>query len=353
VLAYLGVIANPRDEESILRIINVPTRGIGDTSVNKLRTAAGTRGLYEAMAMPEVMDELPERTRRAVKNFRGILSKFIGLKDKTSVGEMARALVDDIGILTSYQEENTPESLNRIENIRELVSALSEFSARDGGGSLEDFLQEVSLVSDVDQAEFGRNAVTLMTLHAAKGLEFPVVFVTGLEEGLFPLSGAANDRADLEEERRLMYVGMTRARQKLHLSWAITRYRYGELSYSTRSRFLDEIDRTLLREESSSARLDSPYRRDQGKGIPQRAPAPVKRKPEPGHTFASDPMPDYENESQVGFSARVGSRVVHESFGRGKIMSIDGSGENARAVVDFESVGRKHLMLKFANLRPQ
>jgi DNA helicase II / ATP-dependent DNA helicase PcrA len=353
VLAYLGVIANPRDEESILRIINVPARGIGDTSVKKLREAAGARGLYEAMAMPEVMGELPERTQRAVRNFRNILAKFIALKDQTSVGELARALVDDIGIMKAYEEENTPESLNRIENIRELVSALSEFSVRDGGGSLEDFLQEVSLVSDVDQAEFGRNAVTLMTLHAAKGLEFPVVFVSGLEEGLFPLGGATNDRQDLEEERRLMYVGMTRAREKLHLSWAITRYRYGELSYSTRSRFLDEIDRTLIREESSSARPDSPYRRDEGRPIPQRAPsAPPRRKPETGHSFASDPMPDYENESQVASNVRVGTRVMHESFGRGKIMSIDGSGENARAVVDFESVGRKHLMLKFANLRP-
>jgi DNA helicase II / ATP-dependent DNA helicase PcrA len=353
VLAYLGVIANPRDEESILRIINVPARGIGDTSVKKLREAAGALGLYEAMAMPEVMGELPERTQRAVRGFRTILSKYIDLKDQASVGELARALVDDIGIMKAYEEENTPESLNRIENIRELVSALSEFSARDGGGSLEDFLQEVSLVSDVDQAEFGRNAVTLMTLHAAKGLEFPVVFVAGLEEGLFPLGGASTDRQDLEEERRLMYVGMTRAREKLHLLWAITRYRYGELSYSTRSRFLDEIDRTLIKEESSSARPDAPYRRDEGRPIPQRAPsAPPRRKPESGHSFASDPMPDYENESQVASNVRVGTRVMHESFGRGKIMSIDGSGENARAVVDFESVGRKHLMLKFANLRP-
>jgi DNA helicase-2/ATP-dependent DNA helicase PcrA len=353
VLAYLDVVANPRDDESILRIINVPARGIGETSVGKLRTAAGKLGLYEAMSLPEVLDQLPERTRRAARDFRALLAKFIGLKEKTSLGELARALVDDIGILAAYTEEHTPEALNRIENIRELVSALSEFSARGEGGTLEEFLQEVSLVSEIDQAEFGRNAVTLMTLHAAKGLEFPVVFIAGLEEGLFPLSGAAADRADLEEERRLMYVGVTRARQKLHLTWANTRYRYGELTYSARSRFLDEIDKSQVLEESSSSRHAAPYRRDEGRPIPSRPPAPVRKKPESGHVFFADPLPDYENESQISFNARVGSRVVHESFGRGKIMSIDGSGENARAVVDFESVGRKHLMLKFANLRPQ
>jgi DNA helicase II / ATP-dependent DNA helicase PcrA len=353
VLAYLSVIANPRDDESILRIINVPARGIGDTSVGKLRAAAGARSLYESMLLPEVLDQLPDRTRKGVLQFRAMLAKYIGLKDKTSVGELARALIDDIGILLSLQEENTPEAKNRIENIRELVSALSEFSARGSERTIEDFLQEVSLVSDVDQAEFGRNAVTLMTLHAAKGLEFPVVWISGIEEGLFPLGAAGNDKREMEEERRLMYVGITRARQKLYLSWAITRYRFGEQTYSTRSRFLEEIDGALIAEDQGSRRASAPYRRAEARPSPPRPAARPTKRSDAVEPFFADPLPDYEGESQVGFQAKVGARVTHEAFGRGKILAIDGSGDNARAVVDFESVGRKHLMLKFANLRPQ
>jgi DNA helicase II / ATP-dependent DNA helicase PcrA len=358
VLAYLAVIVNPADTESLQRIINVPGRGIGDTSVTKLRAAAAEHGLslYDLLASKHLEGLLSARTEKAAREFRALLGRYVARKDEMSVGELSRALVDEIGVLSALKEENTPEALVRIENIQELVSALSEFAARGEEVGLEDFLQEVSLVSDVDQADFGRNAVTLMTLHAAKGLEFPVVFVTGLEEGLFPLGGASADRVELEEERRLMYVGMTRAKVKLYLSWAVTRYRFGEMSYSSRSRFLDEIDGSLIRQEGDRPVAARPYRRS-GPGMfdaPARPAPPAKKKqPEDGGIFSSDPMPDYEGESQDSFHAVVGSRVTHETFGAGRVMAIDGRGENARAVVDFDSVGRKHLMLKFANLRPQ
>ena len=359
ILSYLSVIANPADTESLLRVINVPARGIGDTTIGKIRTLAdGHRvPLMEFLLSKELEGVIADRTLKAVRQFHGLLTRYIRLREEISVGELARALVDEIGVLQDLKEENTTESLNRRENIQELVSALTEFSEKQPESNqeakLEDFLAEVSLVSDVDTAEFGHNAVTLMTLHAAKGLEFPVVFITGLEEGLFPLGGADSDRKELEEERRLMYVGVTRAKQKLYLSWAVTRYRFGELSHSSRSRFLDEIDVALLLPEGGNRPRSSPYRRPG-------APAPgvpvmrrQKKAPDDSEKYFSDVTPAYENESQDAFHAKVGSRVVHESFGNGRILEVDGSGDNARAVVDFESVGRKNLMLKYANLRPQ
>ncbi len=356
ILAYLRVVANPQDNESLLRIINVPSRSIGDTTIGKLQAFASRHSLslLDALAADGLEKVLSDRTLKAVRQFHGLMKKYIDLKAQMSVSELARALVDDIGILAALKEENTTEALGRRENIQELVSALTEFNDQHPDAKLEDFLEEVSLVSDVDQADFGRNAVTLMTLHAAKGLEFPVVFITGLEEGLFPLAAALEDRRELEEERRLMYVGITRAKVKLYLSYALVRYRFGEMTYSMKSRFLDEVDEALVHFEGASAQPRGAYRRADGPTASPHfgsAPGP-KRAPRVLDEHASDPMPDYENESQEQtFQARVGTRVVHAAFGRGRIVALDGRGDNARAIVDFESVGRKQLLLKFANLR--
>jgi DNA helicase-2/ATP-dependent DNA helicase PcrA len=358
ILAYLRVVVNPLDAESLARIINVPARAIGDTTLEKIRRYAQKHSLslYDAVGASGLSDVLQDRTMRAVQEFHAVLEKYRGLKEKVSASELARALVDEIGVAHQLKEENTPESLARRENIFELVSALTEFNDNRPGATLEDFLQEVSLVSDVDMTDFGRNAVTLMTIHAAKGLEFPVIFVAGLEEGLFPLSNALEDRKELEEERRLMYVAMTRARQKLYISYAVSRYRYGEFSYSMKSRFLNELDISLVRVSDQSISLKPATPRTIPGGGLERPLRTGLRKPkrvdESAHYF-SDAMPDYENESQDGARLRVGARVIHESFGAGRVIALDGRGETARAVVDFESVGRKNLMLKFAHLRPQ
>lgn len=354
ILAYLRLVANPTDEESLLRIINVPARSIGDTTVSRFRTLAEKHKvpLFEALALPEATELVSDRTSNAVRRFQQMIKKYIGLKSQMSVSELARTMVDEICILQILKDENTAESLARRENVQELISALTEFNDEKPNAGLEDFLQEVSLVSDVDMTDFGHNAVTLMTLHAAKGLEFPVVFITGLEEGLFPLSDSSADRKEMEEERRLMYVGMTRAMRKLYLLYAITRYRFGVMTYSVKSRFLDEIDLHLKKPENGSRRISSsPYRRA-AQTVSTEFAAPVRRKKKNDENeYFSDEIPDYENESQVSLQVRVGSRVVHESFGGGRIIAIDGRGENARAIVDFDSVGRKHLMLKFAQLR--
>ena len=192
VLAYLRVIANPRDDESLLRIINFPARSIGDVTVRKIRRFAAKEKLsiYDALAAGGLSDILAEKTAKTVRQFGELLKKYIDLKPKVSVSELARALVDEIGVLRDLKAENTLESLGRRENVLELVSALTEFNDRRPGATLEDFLEEVSLVSDIDTADLGHNAVTLMTVHSAKGLEFPVVFVTGLEESLFPIASA-------------------------------------------------------------------------------------------------------------------------------------------------------------------
>ena len=358
ILAYLKVIANPLDTESLLRIINVPPRAIGETTIGRIKACAAEHklSLFDTLASPFLADLLADRVLKAVRNFHTSLKKYIALKAEMSVSELARAVVDEIGVLVNLKEENTPESLARRDNIQELISALSEFNDHRPGARLEEFLEEVSLVSDVDMADFSHNAVTLMTLHAAKGLEYPVVFVTGLEEGLFPLGSAAEDAGELEEERRLMYVGITRARQKLFLLFAKTRYRFGELSFSSRSRFLDELNGNLV--ELNSGRTIAAgraYRRHlQGSGTPKIS-RPAEPRPPQGQSagFYADTTPNYEDESQEVVQLRVGARVIHDAFGSGKIIALDGRGDNARAIVDFDSVGRKHLMLKFAHLRGQ
>ncbi len=355
VLAYLRVVANQKDAESILRIINYPARGIGEKTVEAIQAFAKSESLplFDALVSEKLSAVLNERMANAVRHFGKMLQKYTALKDEVTVSELARMLVDEIGILQNFKDENTIESLSRRENVLELLSALSEYNDLHPDAGLDGFLEEVSLVSDIDQAEFGRNAVTIMTLHAAKGLEFPVVFIAGLEEGLFPLSNSLLDRKELEEERRLFYVGITRAMNKLYLLYALTRYRFGEFSYSVKSRFLDEIDETLLVAEGTSRFSAAAHSRPAANSHVVPKPRAQVKKADDTAKYFSDTMPDYENESQIGQKPnhRVGSRVVHEAFGKGRIIAIDGRGDNARATVDFESVGRKNLMLKFANLR--
>ncbi len=386
VLAYLKVLANPPDNESLLRIVNVPSRAIGDVTIKRIKSiAAGERiSLFDALASSHLEGLLTDRALRSVRQFHAMLTKYVGLKSQMSVSELVRALVDEIGILRLLKEENTTDSLSRRENVQELISAVTEFGELHSGALLEDFLQEVSLLSDVDEAEFGRNAVTLMTLHAAKGLEFPVVFITGLEEGLLPISLALDSREEVEEERRLMYVGMTRAMHHLYLSHARMRYHQGEMLYSLRSRFIEEIDDlhlTFRGQNGSSQHLS-------GTVVSSRTPATSRtgslatagsRTKSPAaatfhtkglsaaasHTKSAatatrslaadhsrhDPMPAYEDESQDVPALHVGLAVTHETFGPGRVVALNGRGDDARAVVDFVAAGRKQLLLKFARLR--
>ncbi len=319
-LAYLKVVVNPKDDESLLRIVNFPNRGIGEATIERVKAFAGAKGLsiFEAMCKAYSISGLTERARNSILNFCNLIQKYIDLKDKISAGELARALVDDIGLIRFYKQEGTPEALQRLENIEELLSAITEFSNENpGDGILEKFLEEVSLITDIDTWENKRDAITLMTLHSAKGLEFPVVFITGLEEGLFPISNSIYNPKELEEERRLFYVGMTRAMKKLYLTYARERMRAGNLFTQRRSRFLDEIPYELVTFYKSKAE-----RRER----------------------------HHEIKSNQKFT--VGSLVVHDVFGFGVVVDVSGSGDDLRAVVDFENFGRKYLLLKYANLKP-
>ncbi len=348
ILAYFRAIVNPSDQESLLRVINYPARGIGDVSLQRVKAFAERNGLLFGEALRSVgqVPDLGEKVKTNILSFLQFINKYSGLRSTMSVSEWSRALVDDLGILRMYKEERTAESLMRWENVQELLSALTEFAQQGEGATLEAFLEEVSLVSDLDTWEDEKNAVTLMTLHASKGLEFPIVCITGLEEGLLPFAGSQLSASDVEEERRLFYVGMTRAERRLYLSHASTRYRFGEASFQSPSRFLSELGKDGITFDRPTA--TPAYRR-----IPSRArePREKRRTFTSDEGFVSDAMPDYESESQEEIVIRKGLVVVHETFGRGKVIEVQGKGEQQKAVVNFDQYGLKSLILKYARLR--
>ncbi|UCH64494.1 MAG: UvrD-helicase domain-containing protein [Ignavibacterium sp.] len=335
VLAYLRVIVNQSDEESLLRIMNFPQRGIGNTTVTRMIEFARKHDitLFQTMARVFEVIEIKERIQKNVKGFRLLLEKYIDLKEKLSVGELSRALGDELGLIRLFKAENTQESLQRMENINQLLASLSEFSDSNQKAKLEDFLEEVSLITAVDTYEEEKNAVTLMTLHSAKGLEFPVVFLSGCEEEIFPLSNRFSTDATVEEERRLFYVGLTRAQRKVFISHARSRYRFGEVAYQSRSRFIDELDPETVNEVNG--------------GIGRKA----NRKTRKEAYYEYFDSVDYDDFDQENKDVRPGSRVMHETFGLGKVTDIMGSGDMVKAKVQFEGNNIKQLMLKFAKLK--
>jgi len=333
VLAYLRVLTNSNDEESLLRIMNFPQRGIGNTSISKMIAFARKLNLSLFKTMMRVFEviEVKERIQKNVKQFRILLDKYIELKSKLSIGELTSALLDELGILRIYKEEGTSESMSRYDNIQELISAIQDYSKTNPKATLEDFLAEVSLIAGVDQYDEKAHAITLMTVHSAKGLEFPIVFVTGLEEDIFPLSQRFDQDSKIEEERRLFYVAVTRAKEKVYLSYARSRYRFGEVAYQSKSRFLDEVDESTLEEAD-------------GSGIKKAG----RRKKVYYDEFYQESYEDFDQDRR---SLRVGSRVTHQIFGIGKIQQITGTGDTQRVTIAFEKVGIKQLLSKFANLK--
>ncbi|OGU43039.1 MAG: DNA helicase, partial [Ignavibacteria bacterium GWB2_36_8] len=263
IVAYLRVLSNHNDEESLLRIMNFPQRGIGSTTIKRMIAFARKHdiSLYDTMARIFEVIDIKERIQKNVKAFRLLLEKYTDLKDKFSLGELSRAMVDELGVLKIFKEEGTPESRARLENISELLNSLSEFSSSNKDAKLEEYLEDVSLVSDIDLYEGKANSVTLLTVHSAKGLEFPIVFISGCEEDIFPLSNRFNSDATVEEERRLFYVAVTRAQEKVYISHARSRYRFGEVAYQSRSRFIDELKPGVLKEVNGSIGRKSSQRK--------------------------------------------------------------------------------------------
>jgi DNA helicase II / ATP-dependent DNA helicase PcrA len=336
VIAYLRVITNHNDEESLLRIMNFPQRGIGSTTIGRMIGFARKHDitLYDTMARVFEVIDIKERIQKNVKAFRLLLEKYTDLKDKLSLGELSRALVDELGILKMFKEESTQESRARSENISELLAALSEFSKSNKDAKLEQYLEDVSLIADVDTYDEESNAVTMLTIHSAKGLEFPIVFISGCEEDIFPLSNRFNSNATVEEERRLFYVAVTRAKQKVYLTHARSRYRFGEVAYQSRSRFIDELKPGVLKELNGNIGRKSSQR---------------KSKKEMYYEYFE--TVDYTDFNQENISVKPGSRVMHDKFGLGKVTQITGAGDMLKATVVFEGNNVKQLMLKFAKLK--
>ena len=369
VLAYLRLLVNPNDTASLRRVINYPTRGIGGKTQEQIVQFARQEGITLWQAIERVEDVgLSGRAQKAVEGFRFMIAQHAARTSEENAEEVARALIQETGILTEFRQENTPESLMRWENVQELLNAVAEYAANaptPEAGSLSNFLQEVSLLTSLDEDEEGDpNRVTLMTLHASKGLEFPAVFVTGLEEGLFPLAKAAQDQTELEEERRLFYVGVTRAGERLYLSHTRSRFRYGEHQASIRSRFLDEIDPDVVRTEAGAVPNQQGDRFRLGDGPAYEAMDPhyyrqnlSGGRPAPRRTVTrSAPLDESDGERRIVYDEGEGEivpgiRVEHPLFGEGKVLAVDGHGAQAKATVFFQEVGQKKLVLKFAKLQ--
>ena len=372
VLAYLKLLGNPNDTASLQRVINYPTRGIGSKTQERLQRYAQehTLSLWQAVERVEDIDTLGTRAERAVGAFRTLIARYASKAGTGSAApdDLARDLIDDAGLLSELRKEHTRENLQRWENVQELISALAEYVESTEEATISTFLQEVALMTGQDEAEEGDDKVTLMTLHAAKGTEFPVVFVAGLEEGLFPLEQATQEKSELEEERRLFYVGVTRAEERLYLSWARSRYRYGEQQNNTRSRFLEEVDRDVVRTEAGGELEQESSRFSAGEGGGRQAyddmdPHYYRQDLSGGRSGGGGSSLRRTPKASGGGGRRVvydegqgeivpGARVEHQKFGQGKVQSLEGEGEKTTAVVFFGGeVGNKKLKLKYANLR--
>jgi DNA helicase-2/ATP-dependent DNA helicase PcrA len=330
ILAYLKVFANPRDNLSLKRIINVPARGIGAKTISKIESFCLNMNLslLEGIRRINEVDDLSARLRSTLRDFVELLNGFFELKDKLPIDELTGLVAERTSYLDELKREKTIEAENRIENVKELISATTEFKERSEQPTLEAFLEEVSLITDIDTWDKTKDAVTLMTLHAAKGLEFKVVFIAGLEEGLFPLSRSLENPSDLEEERRLFYVGITRARERLYLSYARHRRRFADM-LNLMSRFLEEIPSELLESRDLvSGREDLPTQTDSNRI----------------QSFMPDSSTSYDSMLQVGV------RIIHSHWGAGQIVHREGSGENLTLVVIFRGGVKKKLLAKYADL---
>ncbi|MDZ7270011.1 MAG: UvrD-helicase domain-containing protein [candidate division KSB1 bacterium] len=340
-LAYLRVICNPADTMNLLRIINTPPRGIGEATIARLQAFSTRVGvpLFEALRRAREVEGLSPTMQERVTHVHRLIQKHVDLRSQVSAAELASALVDELGILRIYKEEGTEEALNRADNVRELLDGIADYCRQNPGATLDDYLQEVSLLTDIDTWNDRSNAVSLMTVHAAKGLEFPVVFITGLEEGLFPLSRSFDSTEDLEEERRLFYVGSTRAKEKLYLTWASTRLRQGQTYSCLPSRFLEEIDHEQVDYEVAGrvgrrASYQAPARRGEGERR-----SVIRR------------LRAYEEESQLPAQLEIGCRVRHPKFGPGTVLAVSRASVGTTLTIDFDRYGRKKIVLEFAQLQ--
>lgn len=345
ILAYLRLVQNPNDSVSLARIINVPKRGIGETSHAKAAGYALETGIsvFQILQQAGQVPGLSSRAVSLMSGFSELINNFIMNKDKLHITGLVEEILAKTGYIDELRAEKTPEAQNRLENLQEFLSVTQEYDQTSEDKSLEGFMSEVSLVSDLDSLGEGEDAVVMMTMHSAKGLEFPVVFVPGMEEGIFPHNRALIDTQEMEEERRLCYVAITRAKQKLYLTNTFRRTLYGRTVFNSPSRFIEEIPENLITRDDPSdpGRKQTPARAKKDSKPKAQSPlwtdfgTPVQQ------TRPASGQPAYE----------LGAKVTHAKFGEGVIVSIKGEGPDAEITVAFTGGGIRKLMSQYANLK--
>ena len=332
VLAYLRLVVNLRDTISLRRIINFPARGIGAKTIDKCVQQAENDKIefIDVLKNPDKMD-IRGKQASALSKFYNIIKKYHDLREKLSASELARSLIEEIGVLSYFKNSTEPDAKDRFDNVAELLTSIEEFSGRDQEANLGRFLEDVSLQTDIDHWNDSDNRVTMMTIHSSKGLEFPVVFIAGMDEGLFPLFNSIDDKKELEEERRLFYVALTRAEERVYILYATNRRRMGvEMVNGLPSRFINEIPEDSLEKISFSS------------SVTRKFVSGTQKKD--GLTQMVRTVTDFDD-------FQVGDNVEHSIFGIGKIMALSGTGENQRVGVVFSDGTKKKLIVKFANLK--
>ncbi|MCX2839557.1 UvrD-helicase domain-containing protein [Salinimicrobium sp. MT39] len=375
VLSYLRLVINPKDEEALKRVINYPARGIGQTTIDRLTIAANhyKRSIYEIIENLDRIDlKINRGTKTKLENFINMVKSFQIMNETADAFTIAETVAKKTGLLQELKKDGTPEGIAKIENIEELLNGIRDFveeqkELADVTGSLTEFLEDVALATDMDKDSGDDDRVALMTIHLAKGLEFPFVYIVGMEEDLFPSAMSMSTRSELEEERRLFYVALTRAEKKAFLTYTQSRYRWGKLVDAEPSRFIEEIDDKYL--DFMIPQDDYKYKPlidtdifgevDKSKF---RQTKPSSGTPPPSHKPTEEqlqklrklrPATSPGNSASAGevIKLMAGDEVEHMRFGKGKVLSIEGAGQDKKAEIDFETGGIKKLLLKFAKLK--
>lgn len=369
VLSYLRLLVNPKDEEALKRVINYPSRGIGQTTLDRLNIAANhyQRSIYEVIENIDKLDlKINSGIRTRLKNFLILIQSLTVSAQKADAFEITDLVARKTGLITEFKKDSSPEGMLRVQNLEELLNGIKDFVEQqkeiDGAtGDISEFLEDVALATDLDKDTEDNNRVALMTVHLAKGLEFPYVYIVGLEENLFPSGMNLNSRSELEEERRLFYVALTRAEKQAYLTYAQTRYQWGKLTDAEPSRFIDEIDDKHLKYLSPQAtrrfrslgNFDGFDEMDKNRF---RQAKPIAGTPPKGPNVTESrklrklkPVSSLDK-SKPGIKLEKGQVVEHNRFGKGKVLHVDGVGADAKAEIQFENGGLKRLILRFAKL---
>jgi DNA helicase-2/ATP-dependent DNA helicase PcrA len=375
VTAYLRLILNTSDEEALKRVINYPARGIGQTTIDRLVVAANATGktIYDIMAdIDNVTININNGTKNKLKDFVTLIESYKVMNQNANAFELAEHVAKTSGLIRELGKDGTPEGVTKLDNVQELLNGIKDFvegqvEVADSTGSLAEFLEDIALATDLDGDKGDPNHVALMTIHLAKGLEFPHVFIVGMEEDLFPSAMSMNTRSELEEERRLFYVAITRAEKQAYLTYTVSRYRWGKLIDAEPSRFIEEIDdefiniTTPLKEQRFNPMLDASIFGDiepnKVRFSKPKSPKFKKKETKKPENFQISTPKKLKPVSQTNTGANlfdtkltVGNVVNHQRFGRGEVLKIEGAGGDLKAEIKFENGDTKKLLLRFAKL---